>query len=274
MRFKFDELSTNPDCPAYIIAEIGVNHNGSLDLALEMVRSAADCGADAVKFQTFTARGLVSPNTPKVEYQKTTTSPEESHYQMIKSLEMPRSFYSPLLNLCQELGVDFLSTPYDVESVDYLESIDVGLYKVASADIVDHILLEKIARTGKPTILSTGMATLGEIEEAVGIFRKLGNEQVILLHCVSNYPCSHSSLNLRAMRTLHQAFSLPVGYSDHSVGPLAATLSIALGAVLIEKHFTTDKSLPGPDQAASSSPQEFKELVDQVRLAEASLSKW
>ena len=271
MNFDLKSISSNRSAPVYLIAEVGVNHNGNLGLAKSMVRSAAECGAHAVKFQTFTAEGLVTRGTPKVEYQKSTTSDQESHYEMIKNLEMPESFYPELIELCNELKVDFLSTPYDVQSVDFLESLNVGLYKAASADLVDHILLERIAKTLKPTILSTGMATLGEIEEALEIFHKQGNEQVILLHCVSNYPCSISSLNLLSMQTLSHAFGFPVGYSDHSEGSLAASISVALGAVLVEKHFTTDKTLAGPDQAASSSPEEFRELVSQVRLAQSAL---
>ena len=255
----------------YLIAEIGVNHNGSLELAMNMVRAAADSGADAVKFQTFTAEDLVTKITPKVRYQESTTSPDESHYEMIEALEMPLSFYDPLISLCGDLNLEFCSTPYDPKSVLFLESLEVPYYKVASADIVDLVLLKSIARTNKPVILSTGMSTLVEIEEAVRVLTSFGNERLVLLHCVSNYPCSNESLNLRSINLLQNIFGYQVGFSDHSVGSLAATLSVALGASVIEKHFTLDKNLPGPDHLASSTPDEFLELSQAIKNAEKAL---
>ena len=264
MNFDFKSISSNRSAPVYLIAEVGVNHNGNLGLAKSMVRSAAECGAHAVKFQTFTAEGLVTRGTPKVEYQKSTTSDQESHYEMIKNLEMPESFYPELIELCNELKVDFLSTPYDVQSVDFLESLNVGLYKAASADLVDHILLERIAKTLKPTILSTGMATLGEIEEALEIFHKQGNEQVILLHCVSNYPSQYEEMNLACMASLRQRFELPVGLSDHTLDNMSAVVAASLGAVMIEKHFTLDRKMPGVDQSISMQPEDLRELKSDI----------
>mgnify|MGYP001223650553 CR=1 FL=1 len=252
----------------YLIAEIGVNHNGSLELAKEMIDLAIEAGADAAKFQTFTAEGLVTPGTPKVKYQASTTDDAESHYKMLEKLELSREYHRILKKYCDEKKIDFISTPYDEDSVDFLEDLNVELYKIASADIVDHLLLEKVARTNKPVILSVGMATLQEIDQAIDIFKNNDNQDIILLHCVSNYPCSLESLNLNVLQTLKSRYNLPIGYSDHSQGHDAAMLSVAFGAKVIEKHFTSDKSLDGPDHKASSDPNEFRQLVEAIRRGE------
>ena len=252
-----------------IIAEIGVNHNGDLSLAKEMIDSAKSAGADAVKFQTFKAENLVSKGTPKVKYQQNTTSPDETHYEMIKKLELSRQNHHFIKEYCDQLGIEFLSTPYDSESARFLnEELGVRLFKTASADLIDHPLHEYIASSGKPSIVSVGMATLDEIAKNISIYKKSGHEDLILLHCVSNYPCSDRSLNLRVLKTLEETFDFPIGYSDHSIGSEAAALSIAFGAKVIEKHFTLNKALPGPDHLASSTPKEFKQLVKSVRRAE------
>lgn len=255
----------------YLIAEIGVNHNGDVALAREMVRAAHTAGADAVKFQTFTAAALVTPGTPKVHYQDNSTTPDESHFEMIRRLELSEAGHRELFAFCAEVGIDFLSTPYDVESARFLDALGVRLFKTASADIVDLPLQAVIAATGKPSIVATGMADLGEVEQAVDVYARAGNPHLVLLHCVSNYPCSDASLNLRAMQTLAHAFGVPVGYSDHSEGFLAAVASVAMGATVIEKHFTLDRALPGPDHRASSTPAEFAELTAHVRRIEAML---
>ena len=255
----------------FLIAEIGVNHNGDLGLAKEMILEAKNAGADAVKFQTFTADSLVTKNTPKVCYQQNTTSPEESHYEMIKRLELGRPQHVILFDYCVNIGIDFISTPYDLESARFLNDIGVKLFKTASADLVDLPLQAYIASTGKPALVATGMASLGEVEQVVNIFDELNNPNLLLLHCVSNYPCSDMALNLRAMNTLASAFGKPVGFSDHSEGPLAAALSVALGVKVIEKHFTLDKNMLGPDQKTSSTPDEFRELVQHVRRSEVML---
>ena len=253
----------------FLIAEIGVNHNGDIALAKKMITAAKSSGADAVKFQTFTAETLVSQRTPKVRYQESTTSPDESHYEMIQKLELKRDDHFLLKTYCEEVGVGFLSTPYDIDSAKFLhEELGVSLFKTASADIVDLPLHQYIASTGKHSIVSVGMATLGEIEDVVSVYRNSGNQNLTLLHCVSNYPCADESLNLNVMMTLKNAFQLDVGYSDHSVGYEAAVLSVAFGATVIEKHFTLDKKLPGPDHLASSTPEEFALLVNAVRRAE------
>jgi N,N'-diacetyllegionaminate synthase len=255
----------------YVIAEIGVNHNGDSGLAKQMILAAKDAGADAVKFQTFTADTLVARGTPKVGYQESTTSPEESHYEMIKRLELGRPQHIDLIDYCDSIGIDFISTPYDLDSARFLNEIGIKMFKTASADLVDLPLQKYLASTGKPVLVATGMSSLGEVEQVVNIYDEMNNPDLLLLHCVSNYPCMDASLNLRAMKTLASAFDKPVGYSDHSVGSLAAALSVGLGAKVIEKHFTLDKNMPGPDHKASSTPEEFRELVQQIRRAEVML---
>ncbi|WP_064791781.1 N-acetylneuraminate synthase [Shewanella woodyi] len=254
----------------YVIAEIGVNHAGSVELANVMIDAAKEAGADAVKFQTFTAEKLVSSSTPKVKYQESTTDKDESHYQMIKSLEFAYEDHIPVFEYCKKLKIDFISTPYDIESAKFLVSIGVKIFKTASADIVDLSLHDFIAQHAESAIVSTGMATLGEIEPVVEIYRKY-NCKLTLLHCVSNYPCATESLNLNVMETLSRAFLCDVGYSDHAVGPIPAVASVALGATVVEKHFTLDKNMIGPDHKASSDPKEFAELVTAIRETETAL---
>lgn len=255
----------------YLIAEIGVNHNGSLAKAIELIDAAKNSRANAVKFQTFSADTLVGRDVPKVKYQLSTTDAKETHYQMIKKLEFSKDDHIKALAYCEEIGIDFISTPYDVESVSFLKSIGVKTIKIASADIVDFNLLKAINKSNfQHVILSTGMATIGEVDEALQILNN-PNSKVTLLQCTSNYPCSDSSINLRVMSTLQTAFGLDVGFSDHSIGTLAASISVTLGASIVEKHFTLDKNLEGPDHKASSTPSEFRKLVDAVRRTETIL---
>jgi len=265
---KFSDLKK-----VFIIAEIGVNHNGDIKLAKELVLAAKKSGADAVKFQTYVSEKLASPDTPKVEYQYLNTSKDESHYEMLKSLELTHNDHIHLLAYCKELDIEFLSTPYDISSAEFLMSIGVNCFKTASADLVDLPLQSYIASLNLPTIIATGMANLGEIERVVRLYEEAGNKNVTLLHCVSNYPCSDQSLNLLAMDILSNSFLLPVGYSDHSEGTMASVIAVAKGAKVIEKHFTLDKTLSGPDHKASSSPDEFSELVFSIRRAEIMLGK-
>ena len=254
-----------------VIAEVGVNHNGDMSLAKKMIDKAKESGADAVKFQTFSAESLASINTPKVKYQEQTTSVSETHFQMLKKLELSKENHFILNEYCTNSGIKFLSTPYDIDSAEFLNCLNIEMFKTASADIVDLPLQKFLASTGKPVVVATGMASLGEIEYVTNIFQEASNENIVLLHCVSNYPCSDASINLKAMNTLKKAFQLPVGFSDHSKGSLAACLSVAFGAKVIEKHFTLDKSMEGPDHRASSSPKEFSDLVKNVRRAETIL---
>jgi sialic acid synthase SpsE len=252
----------------YLIAEIGVNHGGCVQNAIKMIDAAKLSGANAVKFQTFTAQSLVTLETPKVKYQESSTPSNEDHYSMIKNLELSKEDHLKIFNHCNSIDIDFISTPYDLDSAKFLNEIGVSIFKVASADIVDLPLHEYLASLNKPVIIATGMSTLGEIDEVVKIYRKHKSLNICLLHCVSNYPCSNESLNLSAISTIALTFQLPVGFSDHSVGNIAACLSTALGVKVIEKHFTTDKDLPGPDHKASSTPEEFYSLVSMVRLSQ------
>ncbi|MAZ25421.1 MAG: N-acetylneuraminate synthase [Porticoccaceae bacterium] len=255
----------------FVIAEIGVNHGGSIDLAYKMIDEAKRCQADAVKFQTFQASRLVSKNTPKVHYQMSTTDKNESHFKMIQNLEFKYEDHEPVINYCKAKRIEFISTPYDIESAVFLNKLGVNIFKTASADIVDLPLHKFLSSTGKKVIISTGMASLGEIEEVLSIYKKENIDNVALLHCVANYPCSYQSLNLRVITTLKEAFGLPVGFSDHAEGSIPAAASIALGATIVEKHFTLDRNMVGPDHKASSTPEEFRALVQAIRITEASL---
>ena len=263
------ELSSINKC--CIIAEIGVNHGGCVDLAFKMIDEAKKCGADAVKFQTFKASALVGKNTPKVDYQMSTTDVNESHFEMIKALEFKYEDHEPVINYCRSKKIEFISTPYDIESAAFLDELGVKVFKTASADIVDLPLHKFLAATRKSVIISTGMATLGEIEEVLSIYEREDISKVSLLHCVANYPCSYQSLNLNVLKTLKEVFDLPVGFSDHAIGPFPAVASVALGAKIIEKHFTLDREMAGPDHKASSTPEEFSVLVEAIRIAETSL---
>ncbi len=265
MNFFYDLKKT------LIIAEIGVNHNGDMGLAKELILAAKKTGADAVKFQTFRAETLVMHATPKVPYQIDSSLSNETHYEMLKRLELSEQAHLELADYCNTLKIDFISTPYDIDSAAFLLSLGVPYFKTASADIVDIPLQKYIASTGKPCVIATGMANLGEVERIVDIYNSAQNPNIVLLHAVSNYPCTDDSINLRSMATMTNCFSVPVGLSDHSVGHVAAVMAIAMGAKVIEKHFTLDKSMQGPDHKASSTPVEFSALVQSVRRAESIL---
>ena len=252
----------------YLIAEIGVNHNGRIDLAKEMILEAKESGADAVKFQTFSADTLVANGTPKVEYQKETTDSSETHYEMLKKLELSKDSHIDLFNFCKKNDIDFLSTPYDIDSAKFLDKLGVKIFKTASADIIDYQLQSYIASTNKPSIIASGMASIDEISNVINIYKENNNSNYIILHCVSNYPCSDESLNMKSINMIAKNFLCPIGYSDHSIGNLAAIVAVSYGAKVIEKHFTLDKSLPGPDHKASSTPTEFKSLVNDIRRTE------
>jgi len=256
---------------ALIIAEIGVNHNGNVELAKKMIDAAKESGADAVKFQTYRTKVLAAPDTPKVKYQLNSTSKSESHYEMLERLELSYDDHYELSRYCKKQNIDFLSTPYDIASARFLKELNVRLFKTASADLVDLPLQRYIASTGIPTMVSTGMASFEEIEDTVKIYNTYRNKSIILLHCVSSYPCSDASLNLRAMQSIGQAFSVPYGLSDHSLGFIASVAAVVMGAKVIEKHFTLDKELAGPDHKASANPSEFMDLVREVRRVETML---
>ena len=257
--------------PCFIIAEAGVNHNGRLEMARRLVDIAVQAGADAVKFQTFKAEEVVTKNADKAAYQKETTGTQESQYEMIKKLELSEEKHVKLKGYADEQNILFLSTPYDKPSVDFLSQLGVTAFKISSADITNHPFLAYVAAKKLPIILSTGMSTLGEIEEALEVIANSGNNQVILLHCNFNYPARVEDVNLRAMVTLKQAFGFPVGYSDHTLGLEVSLAAVALGADMIEKHFTLDRNLLGPDHRASLEPAELKEMVASIRNVERAL---
>lgn len=278
----------------YIIAEAGVNHNGSKDLAHRLVENAADSGVNAIKFQTFKAKKLASLHVEKAGYQKTDFT--ESQYEMLAKLELPEEWHLELQIHAKERGIEFLSTAFDEMSLEFLQSLNLPVYKVPSGELTNAPLLWRFAKTGKPLIVSTGMATLSEVEMGLAIITHALNEinepsnidevwqswskieareklsnQVTLLHCTSQYPTPWEEVNLRAMDTLASAFGLPVGYSDHTDGTLIPIAAVARGAVVIEKHFTLDKSLPGPDHQASIEVPELKRLVKEIRALEIAL---
>jgi N,N'-diacetyllegionaminate synthase len=255
----------------FVIAEAGVNHNGSLDLALQLVDAAKASGADAVKFQTFRADQLATRSAHKAPYQERTTANSESQFEMLQRLQLDAAAHRCLIHHCRNTGIQFLSSPFDTQSADLLATMDVPLYKVPSGEITNLPFLEHLARKNRPLILSTGMSTLGEVEEAVQVLQFAGAIQLTLLHCVTEYPAPYAEVNLRAMQTLKSAFGLPVGYSDHTSGIEISIAAVALGAEVIEKHFTLDRSLPGPDHSASLEPVELRQMVTAIRHVEAAL---
>ena len=256
-----------------IIAEAGVNHNGNLDMARRMVLEAKAAGADYVKFQTAVPELVISVFAPKAEYQKETTGNAESQLDMCRAIHLPLSDYAGLKALCDEVGIGFMSTPFDLVSIDCLASLGMDYWKIPSGEITNLPYLRKIGAQGGRVIMSTGMATVPEVEAALDVLASAGTPRtsVILLHCTTQYPAPLESVNLRAMDALADLGCAGVGYSDHTVGTDVAVAAVGRGARVIEKHFTLDKTLPGPDHRASLEPAELKELVDAVRRAETSL---
>lgn len=257
--------------PCFIIAEAGVNHNGSVEKALQLIDAAVDSGADAVKFQTFKAEKVISDSAPKAKYQRETTGETESQLDMVKKLELSYDEFRTLFNYCKKKDILFLSTPFEEQSADFLDDLGVAAFKVPSGEITNTPFLKHLAQKGKPLIVSTGMSTLGEVENAVLEIQAAGNPNLILLHCVSNYPANPADVNLRAMQTMARAFHVPVGYSDHTLGMDISLAAVTLGACVIEKHFTLDRNLPGPDHKASAEPTELAALVRGIRNVEAAL---
>lgn len=257
--------------PCFIIAEAGVNHNGDINMALDLIDVAARSGADAVKFQTFNAERLATREAPKARYQLETTDLNESQVEMLRKLELTPMMHQQLLTRCQEHGIIFMSSPFDIESADLLDDLEVPAFKIPSGEITNLPYLSHIAAKGRPMIVSTGMAYLSEVETAVRVIREAGNEKFILLHCVSNYPANAADINLRAMATMAQAFGVPVGYSDHTTGIEISLAAVAIGACVIEKHFTIDRNLPGPDHRASLEPDELITMISGIRNVESAL---
>ena len=263
----------------FIIAEAGVNHNGSEKLALELVDVASRSGADAIKFQSFKADKLVRRGASKAAYQQATTGSGDQH-SMLAELEMSDSLHFLLYERCAERGIEFMSTPFDVDSADFLVKLGIKRIKIPSGEITNHSLIRHLASKNRPLILSTGMATLEEIIESTEVLRseriRLGLNEPLekvltILHCTSNYPADVKDVNLRAMNTIAAAIGVPVGYSDHTLGLAVSTAAVAMGAIVIEKHFTLDRNLPGPDHKASLTPDELSSLVTQIREVEAAL---
>jgi len=271
MSIKIANRTIGEGKPCFIIAEAGVNHNGDIKLAKQLIDVAKKAGADAVKFQTFTAEKVSTRYAEKAEYLKKTTNKEESHYEILRKQELSEKAHVELKKYADSQKIIFLSTPYDKESVELLVRLGIPALKVSSADITNYPLLTHIACQKLPVILSTGMSTLGEIEDAVRVVKNTGNEQLILLHCNFNYPARIEDINLMAMNTLKQAFGFPVGYSDHTMNFEVSLAAITLGAVVIEKHFTLNRNLPGADHRASLEPCELKDMIARIRNVELAL---
>ena len=254
----------------YIIAEAGVNHNGSFDLACRLVDAAKAAGADCIKFQTFRSQNLVSRNAGKADYQKDTTG-DGSQADMLSKLELSYDAFSRLKQYCEEVGITFLSTPFDLESVAFLDALGVPFWKIPSGEVTNLPYLEALAKTGRPVVMSTGMCEMGEIEAALRVLRENGTTDIRLLHCNTEYPTPFADVNLRAMETMRRAFGVEVGYSDHTKGIEVPIAAVALGATIIEKHFTLDRNMDGPDHKASLEPDELAAMVSAIRNIEQAL---
>jgi len=265
------DRAVGPGAPCFVIAEAGVNHNGDLDLAHALIDVAAGAGADAVKFQTYSTPHLVTERAPKAQYQMIDVADEESQYDMLARLELSELDHVELRDHCKDLRLEFLSSPFDARCADMLDRLGLRAFKLASGELTNLPLLRHVAGLGKPLILSTGMADLDEVRTAVEALRGAGDPPLALLHCVSAYPAPLEDCNLRAMATLAREFGLPVGWSDHTEGTAVAVAAVALGAVIVEKHFTLDRDLPGPDHQASLEPDDLIQLVRAVRAVEPAL---
>ncbi len=258
-----------------IIAEAGVNHNGDLQKALALIDAAADAGADYVKFQTFKAEKIVNPSAKKADYQKSNMPDDkDTQFGMLKKLEMGEDWYPILIDRCKEKGINFLSTGFDVESIDFLSDLDIPFYKIPSGEITNKLYLQHIARKGKDVILSTGMANLQEVKDAVEVIEAEGitRNRITVLHCNTEYPTPMHDVNLLALLHIERELQVIIGYSDHTLGIEIPIAAVALGCVVIEKHFTIDRTLPGPDHAASLEPEELKAMVSAIRNIELAIS--
>lgn len=258
---------------AMIIAEAGVNHNGDILLAKKMIEAAKEAGADYIKFQTFIPQDMVAGNAQKADYQKESTAAEESQQDMLKKLALTFDEFKELKEYCEDTGIGFLSTPFDFKSIEFLQGLDLDFWKVPSGEITNLPYLKKLAKTGKPMVLSTGMCTLQEVSDALKILYEEGisKEDITLLQCNTEYPTPYKDVNLKAMKKMSEAFEVKTGYSDHTKGieiPLAA---VAMGAVVIEKHFTLDRGMEGPDHKASLEPQELKDMITGIRHIEEAM---
>lgn len=255
----------------YIIAEAGVNHNGSIELAKKMVDKAKEVGADCIKFQTFISENIVTKTAVKAEYQRQQTGTAESQLDMLKNLELSFDEFDELNEYCKEKGIEFLSTAFDFESIDFLDSIGMKRWKIPSGEITNLPYLIKIAKLGKPVILSTGMSTIEDIRAAVSVLKENGSGEITVLHCTTEYPAPYYDVNLKAMNTIQSEFNVRVGYSDHTKGIEIPIAAVAMGAKIIEKHFTLDRNMEGPDHKASLEPNELKAMIDAIRNVELAI---
>ena len=256
----------------FIIAEAGVNHNGDIGLAYKLIDAAKEAGVDCIKFQTFKTEKVISKNTEMASYQKENLQNKDTQYEMVKKLELSYENFKDLKNYCQKVGIQFLSTPDEEESLDFLvDKLNMEIIKVGSGELTNYPYLKKIALKNKEIIISTGMSNLSEIERALECIRKYNNKEIIALHCTTNYPCPMEEVNLLAMNTIKEAFKIKVGYSDHTLGIEVPIAAVALGAEVIEKHFTLDKNMEGPDHKASLNPEELKLMVKSIRNIEKAL---
>lgn len=254
----------------YIIAEAGVNHNGSFELACRLADAAKDAGADCVKYQTFKSENLVSKDAQKAEYQKKTTG-DSSQQDMLKKLELSYDSFVRLKEYCDKIGICFLSTPFDFDSIDFLNSLDMPFWKIPSGEVTNYPYLVALAKTGKPVVMSTGMCEMNEIADAIKVLKDNGTKDIKLLHCNTEYPTPFEDVNLTAMKTMREAFGVEVGYSDHTKGIEVPIAAVALGATIIEKHFTLDRNMEGPDHKASLEPHELKQMVCSIRNIEKAI---
>lgn len=256
-----------------IIAEAGVNHNGSLEIAKQLVEKAAAAGADYVKFQTFKTENLVTASASKAEYQIQNTGNQDSQFNMLKKLELSEADHYALKAHCANHGIKFISTPFDLDSIDFLADLGMDFFKIPSGEITNFPYLKRIAQKGLPVVLSSGMATLEDLNHTIAVLERFGldRKQITLLHCTTEYPTPMSEVNLKAMQTLRDTFQVPVGYSDHTQGIEVSIAATALGAAIIEKHFTLDRNMEGPDHIASLEPDELKSLVESIRNIDQAL---
>lgn len=254
-----------------IIAEAGVNHNGNLEIAKELCYSAKDSGADVVKFQTWNTDKLITKSVKMADYQQNNVGKSESQYDMLKRLELSQDEFRDVKKYCDDIGILFSSTADEKDSLDFLIEVGIPFIKIGSGDIGNIPFLRYMGSKGLPIILSTGMSSLADVDLSLQALRQGGAKDITILHCTTNYPCPYDEVNLRAMNTLHEAFHIPVGYSDHTIGTEVSVSAVALGARVIEKHFTLDRNMEGPDHVASTEPEEFKHMVQQIRNIEKAL---
>ena len=269
-KIKIEHKFVGEKQPCFIIAEAGVNHNGSLGIAKKLIDSAVNAGADAVKFQTFKAEELTTSNADIAKYAKENIGKKIKQIDLIKSLELKYNDFKALRKYCDKKKIIFLSTPHSFDAIDFLEKL-VPAYKFGSGDLTNIPSLRYAAKKRKPIILGTGMSTLKEVKQAVDVIKSQGNKKIVLLHCTTNYPCSLDEVNLNAMKTLKEKTGCLIGYSDHTKGRLVPIMAVTMGACIIEKHFTLDKKMKGPDHKASMEPDELKQMIADIRDAERAL---